>query len=113
MKTEAKFLFSNGSAFPVRVLCGDLGIVLLELSNFLHLQIQILGEKKEKSGHLNKVMKEFLLYLPPPLKKTFCLGIHLLGKRVIYEGQAANFCSFLLLNEITFLKMQHAQKYYW
>ena len=77
MKTEAKFLFSNGSAFPVRVLCGDLGIVLLEPSNFLHLQIQILGETKEKSQvissetPLNKVMKDFLLYLPPPLKKTF------------------------------------------
>lgn len=53
VKTEAKFLFSNGSAFPVKVLCGSLGIVLLEPSNFLHLPIQILGrEEREKSGFL-------------------------------------------------------------
>lgn len=48
VKTEAKFLFSNGSAFPIKVLCGNLGIVLLEPSNFLPLLIQILGEKKDR-----------------------------------------------------------------
>ena len=51
------FLCENGSqisllkwlSIPIEVLCGDLGIVLLEPPNSLHLQIQILGEKRETS----------------------------------------------------------------
>ena len=81
-KTEAKFLFSNGSAFPIKVLCGDLGIVLLEPPNSLHLQIQTLREKKEKSQVVSsETVKQgqetvFALISLSPKKRHFCLGVH-------------------------------------
>lgn len=59
MKTEAKFLFSNGSAFPVKVLCGSLGIVLCMSFNFLHLPIRILGREEKVRDFIRDSFKIF------------------------------------------------------
>lgn len=71
-----------------------LGIVLLQSSNFPHLPIRILGEKKASKVFnccffpLKKVMKEFLTHSPPlPPKRHFCPGHPLSGKIVTDRGR--------------------------